>query len=65
MKILKILAILEPYMDEFQKEYSFWTEHDILGFQVDPESISQEDLEKLEDLGVFYDQDYDSLIMFT
>ena len=65
MRILKILAILEPYMNDFQKEYSFWTEHDILGFQVDPESISQEDMKKLEDLGVFYDKEYESLIMFT
>lgn len=40
MRILKILAILEPYMNNLQKEYSFWAEHDILGFQVDPENIS-------------------------
>ena len=65
MKILTILKILEPYMDDFQKDYPFWTEHDILGFQVDPEIISQEDLATLSELGVFFSQEYESLIMFT
>lgn len=65
MKFLKILDILIKYMDDTQKEYPFWTEHDVLGFLVDEQKISQDDLNKLEQLGVFYSSEYDSLIMYT
>lgn len=65
MKIIKILNILEKYMTESQKEWPFWTEHDILGFIVDYELISPKDLKKLKELDVFYSSEYDSLIAFT
>jgi hypothetical protein len=65
MKIIKILKILEPYMTDYQKEYPFWTDHDILGFNIDPESIQKVHLEELEELGVYYSKEYESLIMFT
>lgn len=65
MKILEILNILEKYMTESQKEWPFWTEHDILGFTVDYSIISVEDMEQLKKLDVFYSSEYDSLIMFT
>ena len=65
MKILEILNILEKYMTESQKEWPFWTEHDVLGFTVDYSIISVEDMERLKKLGVFYSSEYDSLIMFT
>lgn len=66
MKILEILDILKKYMiTEGQKEWPFWTEHDILGFNVDYSLISQEDLQRLTELDVFYDPEYESLIMFT
>jgi len=32
MRLIQILKILEPYMNDFQKEYSLWAEHDIVGF---------------------------------
>ena len=50
---------------EAQRNWPFWTEHDILGFQVDYAQVSKEDLDKLNELDVFYDESYDSLIMFT
>lgn len=65
MKILEILNILEKYMTESQKEWPFWTEHDVLGFTVDYSIISVEDIERLKKLNVFYSSEYDSLIMFT
>lgn len=65
MKILEILNILEKYMTESQKEWPFWTEHDVLGFTVDYSIISVEDMEQLKKLDVFYSSEYDSLIMFT
>ena len=65
MKILEILNILKKYMTESQKEWPFWTEHDVLGFTVDYSIISVEDMERLKKLDVFYSSEYDSLIMFT
>lgn len=65
MKMIKILKILEPYMTDYQKEYPFWTDYDILGFNIDPESIQKVHLEELEELGVYYSKEYESLIMFT
>lgn len=65
MTIIEILDILKKYMTESQKEYPFWTEHDVLGFTVDYTLISLEDMNQLKQLGVFYSSEYDSLIMFT
>ena len=65
MKIKKIIDILEKYLTEMQKQYPFWAEHDILGFNVNYEQISDEDLQALDDLGVFFSDEYHSLIMFV
>ena len=60
MRLIEILKILQNYgIDE---SYPCWAEHDIIGFYVDPELISKEDLESLEELGVFYDAEYQGLI---
>lgn len=64
-QMIKICNILLPYCTEIQKLYGFWAEHDILGFTVDPEDISPEDMEELDKLGVFYSEEYDSLIKFV
>lgn len=65
MKIRDIFDILEKYLTDGQKRYPFWAEHDIIGFNVDYELISKEDLRALEILGVHLDEDYDSLVMFV
>ena len=65
MKIFEILNILKKYMTESQKEWSFWTEHDVLGFTVDYSIVSVKDMDRLKQLDVFYSSEYDSLIMFT
>lgn len=65
MKIIEILNILEKYMTESQKKWPFWTAPDVLGFTVDYELISHEDMVKLEELDVFFSHEYDGLIMFT
>ena len=64
-KIKLIFNILEKYMTEGQKKYPVWTEHDILGFNVDCEKISKEDLEALKLLDVIFGGDYDGLYIFT
>ena len=60
-----ILQILEKYLTEGQKVWPFWAEHDIIGFNVDYDLISQEDKKALELLDVFYSDEYDSLMMFV
>ena len=65
MKLIEILHILEKYMTNDQQHYPLWAEHDIIGFNVDQDLISQTELERLYELGVFFDDMYDSLIMFV
>lgn len=64
-KIKLIFNIIEKYMTEGQKKYPVWTEHDILGFNVDYEKISKEDLEALKLLDVIFGGNYDGLYIFT
>lgn len=63
MKIIDILKILSKY--EISENYPIWAEHDIIGFYINPDIISEEDLEVLEKLGVFYNYEYESLTMFV
>ena len=65
MKIKAIFDILEKYLTDEQKRYPFWAEHDIIGFNVDYELISKEDLKVLEVLGIHLNKDYNSLVMFV
>ena len=65
MEMVVILEILEKYLTEGQKRWPFWAEHDIIGFNVGYEQISANDLQNLELLGVFYSEEYDSLMMFV
>lgn len=60
--MIKVIKILKKYTNS---NYPFWAEHDVLGFCIDPEIVSKEDIKKLEELDVFYSEEYDSLIMFV
>lgn len=63
MKIIDILKILSKYgIDE---AYPLWAEHDLIGFYIDPEIISTEDMQALSELGVFYDEEQCSLAIFV
>ena len=65
IKIRLILDIIEKYMTDGQKKYPFWTEHDILGFNVDYEKISRKDLEALKLLDVIFDDCNGEVYIFT
>lgn len=65
MKIIKILNILEKYMGDVQKYYPLWAEHDIIGFNVDWEIISDEDMKQLQELDVILNKEYNSLTIFV
>jgi len=62
MRIIEILKILQKY--EIDENYPLWAEHDIIGFYIEPELISKEDMESLEELGVFLNDDYGGLTIF-
>ena len=63
-RMIQICNILKKYCcDDY---CPFFTDYDILGFCVDIESISKEDLYTLtEELNLHYDEDYCALVMFT
>lgn len=63
MKIIEILNLLQKY--DISESYPLWAEHDIIGFNVDYEKISEEDINILQELGCFFDEGYDSLIIFV
>lgn len=64
-RMIEICNILRQYVDPHMEPYHFWSEHDVIGFIVDPYLISQTDMERLKELGVLYSEEYDSLIIFT
>ena len=61
-KYIKILTILSKYTDS---PYPLFCEHDVLGFIVEEEKISKEDKDELDKLGVFYSEEYCSLIKYV
>lgn len=63
MRIIQILEILQKY--HIDESYPFWAEHDVIGFDVNYEEISKEDLETLNELGCFYSDEYESLITYV
>ena len=63
MKIIDILKILSKY--GISENYPIWAEHDIIGFYIDPTIISSEDMKTLSELGVFYNEEYESLTIFV
>ena len=63
MRIIEILEILQKY--NIDESYPLWAEHDIIGFNIDWEKISKEDLESLTELNVHYDSEYDGLVIYV
>lgn len=62
MEIIQILNIFEQY--SIDSKYPFSAEHDVIIFNINPEIITQKDLNKLEKLGVFYSSEYCALIKY-
>lgn len=63
MEIIEILKILQKY--DINESYPLWTEHNIIGFNVDCKKISKEDRETLTEFGVYYDPEYDQLVFYV
>ena len=63
MKLIEILKILTPYICSLN--YPVSAEHDVLIFNTYYYDIPEDVLEGLKELGCFYSEEYDSLIMFV
>ena len=63
MRLIQILEILQKY--NIDENYPVWAEHNVIGFYVDHEEISKEDMESLEELGVHCDYEYESLVIYV
>lgn len=65
-RMIEICQILLPYCTDIAKEYGFWAEHDIIGFNIDPEVVSEETLRELESkYSVHYNDEYNSLVLYV
>lgn len=63
MKLIEILKILAPYIRNWN--YPISAEHDIIIFNTYYDDIPKDVLETLNELGCFYSDEYDNLIMFV
>lgn len=62
---VEILEIMKKYRNDCNDKWPFWAEHDVIGLNIDSTIVSDEDMETLDELGVFYSDEYDSLIKFV
>ena len=64
-RMIEICQILLKYVTPECEPYPFFAEHDVIGFLVDPTDISEEDMKSLTELHVYYDSEYDSLVIYV
>lgn len=65
-KFLQIFRILQRYKNPEEEPYMwFFAEHDVIGFNIDPEAISEKDKRNLEELDVIYNEEYDSYVIYV
>ena len=65
-KLLQILRIFQKYKNPKEEPYMwFFAEHDVIGFNIDPEAVSEKDKRKLEELDVYYDEEYCAFIIYV
>ena len=63
MRLIEILEILKNY--NINEDYPVWAEHDVIGFNIDYDIISEDDKQSLEELGARYDAEYDNLVIYV
>lgn len=63
MKLIEVLKILTPYI--YNWDYPIIAEHDVIIFNTYYNDIPKDVLETLDELGCFYSDEYDGLIMFV
>ena len=63
MRLIEVLKILAAYICDWDCPLS--AEHDVIIFNTYYDDIPKDVLETLDELGCFYSDEYDSLIMFV
>lgn len=66
-KLREALDILEKGMSKDVIQCFLFAEHDIIGFGLGEEDVnlSPEEIKRLDELGVCYEDEYDSYVMFV
>ncbi len=60
--LIEALKIFEKYIGD--KKYPTWAEHDELGVNCSKENMSKEDIKRLDELGFFYEPEYECFISY-
>ncbi|MBQ9023848.1 MAG: hypothetical protein IJ105_01350 [Bacilli bacterium] len=60
--LIEALKIFEKYIGD--EKYPTWAEHDEFGVCCRKEIMTEEDIKKLDELGFFYDENYDCFVSF-
>ncbi len=60
--LIEALKIFEKYIGD--KIYPTWAEHDEFGVCCDKENMSEEDIKKLDELGFFYNEEYECFVSY-
>lgn len=60
--LIEALNIFKKYMGDVK--YPTWAEHDEFGVCCGNENITEEDIKRLDELGFFYDDEYDCFKSF-
>ncbi len=55
--LIEALKIFEKYIGD--EKYPTWAEHDVFGVNCDIENMTEEDIKKLDDLGFFWNHEYE------
>jgi len=65
--LIEALQIIDKYVDHASRDDGHHSEHDVLyvGGSVDKSEISQEDLDRLDKLGFFIDEEFDCWATFN
>ena len=60
--LIEALKIFEKYISD--EKYPTWAEHDEFGVNCPINGMSEEDIKKLDELGFFWDNEYECFISF-
>lgn len=60
--LIEALKIFEKYIGD--EKYPTWAEHDEFGVNCPINGMSEEDIKKLDELGFFWDGEYECFVSF-
>lgn len=65
-QIIQAIEIFEKYVSDIKDNW-FSADHEVIYIPVsmEPESMESKDLKKLEDLGIYFDEEFDGWYTYT